>query len=135
MSTDLRRLLRRCLEKEPQRRLQSIGDARVHIDELLSGATEWPETPATAQRKPLIPRRLARPSVAWTVAAIATMIAAVVSLGNLASPETHRAFSFPLLPPVGTSLATEEGPIISPDGRRLAFVAYDDSGTPCSTPP
>ena len=46
VSTDLRRLLRRCLEKEPHRRLQSIGDARVHIDELLSGAADWPEPPS-----------------------------------------------------------------------------------------
>ena len=127
VSTDLRRLLRRCLEKEPHRRLQSIGDARVHIDELLSGAADWPETLAT--ERPLTSHWFARPSVAWTVAAVATLIAAFVSSGNLGRRDAPR-FSFPLLPPVGTSLATEESPIISPDGRRLAFVAYDDSGTP-----
>ena len=35
-----------------------------------------------------------------------------------------------MVPPPGASLATEEAPIISPDGRRLAFVAYDAGGTP-----
>ena len=50
--------------------------------------------------------------------------------GNLPAPRTRRGSRFRCLPPVGASLATEEGPIISPDGRRLAFVAYDDSGTP-----
>jgi eukaryotic-like serine/threonine-protein kinase len=35
----IRRLLRRCLEKDPKRRLQAIADARVEIDEILSGTT------------------------------------------------------------------------------------------------
>jgi serine/threonine-protein kinase len=34
----VRRLLRRCLEKDPRNRLQSAGDARIEIDEILSGA-------------------------------------------------------------------------------------------------
>ena len=36
----LRELLRRCARKDPKTRLQAIGDARVQIDELISGATE-----------------------------------------------------------------------------------------------
>ena len=35
-----RRLLRRCLEKDPRRRLQAIGEARVQIEDLLTGAPE-----------------------------------------------------------------------------------------------
>jgi serine/threonine protein kinase/Tol biopolymer transport system component len=34
----VRRLLRRCLEKDPRNRLQSAGDARIEIDELMTGA-------------------------------------------------------------------------------------------------
>ena len=35
----IRKLLRRCLEKDPKRRLRDIGDARVELDEPLdSGA-------------------------------------------------------------------------------------------------
>jgi serine/threonine-protein kinase len=34
----VRRLLRRCLEKDPRNRLQSAGDARIEIDELIAGA-------------------------------------------------------------------------------------------------
>jgi Tol biopolymer transport system component len=36
----LRRLLFRCLKKDPKDRLQAIGDARVEIGELLNGAAE-----------------------------------------------------------------------------------------------
>jgi serine/threonine protein kinase len=49
----LQRLLRRCLEKDPRRRLQAIGEARVQIDDLLSGAPDSAGTPA-------LPRALAR---------------------------------------------------------------------------
>src|SRR6516162_5284469 len=45
----LRRLLWRCLNKDPKNRLQAIGDARVEMGELLSGVTE----PATAT--PIMP--------------------------------------------------------------------------------
>src|SRR4029079_6951490 len=35
----LRRLVGRCLEKDPKRRLQAIGEARVQIEDLLTGAS------------------------------------------------------------------------------------------------
>ena len=36
----LRRILRRCLEKEPRNRFQSAGDVRIEIDEFLAGPAE-----------------------------------------------------------------------------------------------
>src|SRR5687767_2920867 len=33
----LRRLIRRCLQKDPKRRLQAIGEARIQIDDLIGG--------------------------------------------------------------------------------------------------
>ena len=36
----IRRLLRRCLERDMRRRLQHIGDARIEIEDELAGATE-----------------------------------------------------------------------------------------------
>jgi serine/threonine protein kinase len=38
----LRRLLRRCLEKDPKRRLRDIADARLDIEEALAGETVLP---------------------------------------------------------------------------------------------
>ena len=40
MPTALRRLLTRCLKKDPKARMRDIGDARLQIEELLTGATE-----------------------------------------------------------------------------------------------
>src|SRR6185295_18208382 len=48
----LRRLLRWCLEKDPKRRLQAIGDARVQIEDLLGGVPDEP-----AATRPAVPRR------------------------------------------------------------------------------
>jgi serine/threonine-protein kinase len=56
----LRRLLRRCLEKEPHKRLRHIGDARLDLEEALGpeAAIESPPTatPTSARRLPMIGR-------------------------------------------------------------------------------
>lgn len=44
-STRIQVLVRRCLRKDPRQRLQAIGDARIVIDEVLSGAPD-PTLPA-----------------------------------------------------------------------------------------
>ena len=41
----VRELLRRCIQKDPNRRLRDVGDARIELDDSLSGQTrELPET-------------------------------------------------------------------------------------------
>ena len=49
----LRRLLRSCLEKDPRRRLQAMGDARLEIERLLSGAPEEAATLVIPVARPL----------------------------------------------------------------------------------
>ena len=44
----VRTLLRRCFEKEPRRRLQAIGDARLEIDEALAASSSMTTSPGTA---------------------------------------------------------------------------------------
>ncbi len=69
----LRELLRRCVRKDPKTRLQAIGDARVQIDELISGATE--ET-ATAVKAPTAYRSW-RVHVAWASVLLAAVVTAI----------------------------------------------------------
>jgi Tol biopolymer transport system component len=47
----VRRLLRRCLERDAARRLRDIGDARLEIDEALSAAPERVNVPAAGRRR------------------------------------------------------------------------------------
>src|SRR6266513_6149453 len=63
----IRRLLRRCLERDRKKRLADIADARLEIDEALSGAiVEKVTEPAAPSRARLLP---------WALAAILAVIA------------------------------------------------------------
>lgn len=76
LPTPLRRLLRRCLEKDPRRRLSSIGDARLELDDV-----DVPEDVVSSS--PVIPNRSSS-RIAWAVAAAA--IAVAVSLIGMWQP-------------------------------------------------
>jgi eukaryotic-like serine/threonine-protein kinase len=107
----LRRLLRRCLEKDPRKRLRDIGD----VWELLESGAEGP-----AQAK-------ARP----TIAALLIAVAALLVLSGFLylrkpppAPAVVSRFQFSL--PEGQSFTLGGGRhvvAISPDGTRLAYVA------------
>ena len=112
----IRRLLRRSLEKDRTRRLQHIGDARIEIDEALTEPTERAMAP-TAQQ----PRARWR-SVAMLGAALLT--AGVVAV--LATLYVRRAAPDPIVTRLEISTPGTSFPFqfaLSPDGRRLAFVA------------
>ncbi len=52
----IQKLLRRCLEKDPRRRLQAIGEARIIIEETLSRAVEAGLVPALTEPAAGAPR-------------------------------------------------------------------------------
>jgi Tol biopolymer transport system component len=116
----LRVLLQRCLQKDPKQRLRDIGDARISLDEVLSGAAEPAPAVATATFAPMWRRVLP-----WAVAGVlAAALAAVSSIHFREAPVVPEPIRFEMpLPPksavslVGTSFE------LSPDGRQLAFVA------------
>lgn len=113
----IRELLRRCLDKDPKRRLQAIGEARIAIEEKQGGAASQepgpPPTPAPPPRRAWLP---------WVVAATVAVAALVTVflLQNLHQPAERMQFAIPVQAEVG-NLA------LSADGRMLAFVARDDA--------
>ena len=58
LPAELRRLLARCLERNPKNRLHDIADARIAIDELLHGASR-DEPPLVVAPRPRVSRSLA----------------------------------------------------------------------------
>ena len=118
----LRQLLTRCLKKDVKTRLQAIGDARVQIDELVSGAAEdW------GGSSPAIPTTTASPHgrLPWMVATatVAGMIAMAMPtlryLRQTPPPEMRLEITTP----------ASDAPLqfaLSPDGRSLVFVASGD---------
>ena len=110
-------LIRRCLTKDVRRRLQSIGEARVMLEDGLPVPAPVAPVSVRARKK-------------WTVA---TAALALVSLGTVAwtvlrnRPATPlAALNVSLLPPPETSFRFavngEGGFALSPDGTMLAFV-------------
>jgi Tol biopolymer transport system component len=116
----IRRLLRRCLERDRKRRLPDIVDAVIEIDE---AAAEPEPVPVTAGPKP-VSRFLP-----WIVAALACLALAVGVVVRRPA-EDARTLKFSVLPPengmFGTGGPAVSGPAVSPNGRHLAFAATVD---------
>jgi eukaryotic-like serine/threonine-protein kinase len=118
----VRTLLKRCLDRDVKRRLRDIGEARVHIESYStnSGSALEPTAAAPSWSRLTIG--------AWIAAAVLLVVfgtLAVVHLREtpLAGPSTR----FQVFPP--DKATAIDYPTISPDGRRLAFVATVDGKT------
>jgi Tol biopolymer transport system component len=128
----LRKLIERCLNKDPKQRLRDIGEARILIDSYLTGGIQEEATPEAVAVAAAVPRR---PFVPWLVAAVFAVVAAgafvAQLMSNPAPPPVVRAF---IPPPEGSPFelnSLHPGPAaISPDGRKIAFAARDDNGNP-----
>ncbi len=118
----VRRLLRRCLEKDARRRLRDIGEARILLDDVVAGRIE---TEPDADAAPFAQSR--RGMSAWL------LLTAGIALGSAmagtaawllrpapAAPPVRR-FEIPIedLPTPGIE------PVISPDGRKILFRSGD----------
>lgn len=112
----LRRLLQRCLEKDPKRRLRDIGDAHDYLRDDSDAGTIRPETPSSPRARWLPP-----------LAALAAVIAAFGTAWTMASRRTLRPPSSGELAPLTFDGGISDSPTLSPDGRFVAF-ASDRSG-------
>ena len=126
----VRRLLGRCLEKDPTERLRDIGDAILELKDAWKAA---PATPPPA-RVPAAPRR--RERLAWGAVALAltALVAYLLVVSRSTSADVIR---FGVLPPdharFGPSREHGEAPRessveVSPDGGRIAFVGHTSDG-------
>jgi len=117
----VRRLLRRCLEKDPRKRLSAIGDARLDLDETEQAEASAPPVPAPpALPAPPASRRL----VPWAAAALVILGAAgAIGLWVTIGPGARNAAEKPR-GPVHLSLSVPLNirvldAAVNPDGRTL----------------
>ena len=113
----IRRLLLRCLTKDPKQRLRDIGDVRIEIDamdDLLPGTSTVTEAPASART----------PAAGLPWLALLALAAGVVAWEALrpAAPEPN-PLANATFSRVTNWEGTEEHAEISPDGRFVAFLA------------
>jgi serine/threonine-protein kinase len=122
----LRSLLRRCLQKDRDRRLHDIADARIEIEEALAEPGKEPDLRPTPGTRP---RVRAAPIIVSAVAAALLASLAVWGLLPRSVPETRPVTSFVIdLDEIGLDEPLGfNGPgrrfCLSPDGRQLVFVA------------
>jgi serine/threonine protein kinase/Tol biopolymer transport system component len=113
----VRRLLERCLQRDPKRRLRDIGDAAIELD---AAADEAGSVYVVAQR--MTWRHVALPAIA-ILALVAAASAAIA--WRLARPAPPLLTHLSITPPPGTTLFawnTQQTAAISPDGSRVAFL-------------
>jgi len=108
----VRSLLRRCLDRDPRRRLQAIGEARVVLEN--PGAAGSPV------------ERVRGRGPGWWPLAAAAVGAVFFAAGWLARPSpgtTHEAVRIVDLAASDLEANSGRAPVISPDGSRVAFVS------------
>ncbi len=86
----IRRLLRRCLERNPKNRLHDIADARLVIDELLRGVADEPGVAIAASRHSTSRQVVAAWVAAGIFAAIGIGLGALVWRQRSAAPTVPR---------------------------------------------
>ncbi|HSS45767.1 MAG TPA: protein kinase, partial [Thermoanaerobaculia bacterium] len=125
----VRRLLERCLERDPKRRLRDIGEARIALEGAPAGLID-------AGAGAAIGAADARPSrgraVAWGLIGLAlgaALVAGAVALRRQ-QPVRASALRMSVALPQGQSLPVESLPnfAISRDGTQIAYVAKSESG-------
>ena len=131
ISPQLERIVRRCLEKKPERRFQSASDLGFALEALstpsgsrLDTATVPPTEEGGGGRRLLGNAWLAwLAAVLFLIGLLALLPLAVAHLRH--APPDERVVKLSLLPP---EKASPGGIALSPDGRRLAFSAVDATG-------
>jgi eukaryotic-like serine/threonine-protein kinase len=134
----LERIVRRCLEKRPERRFQSTSDLCFAIESLTSLSSLSSTTAISRADAGLLSAEIQSPArrgnwlgsrlVAVCVAGLLLVISLALVIRYLyhQSPAAPAIMRFSIPPP--EKLNIEESSALSPDGKSLAFAASDASG-------
>jgi eukaryotic-like serine/threonine-protein kinase len=115
----LERIVTRCLAKDPDDRWQSARDVAAEL--------QWVAQSGSKAGLPAIVgvRRRRRETIAWSAFGLAAIGAAAFGYAWLArAPQSPPVMRFQLILPA--SLQNASPPVVSPDGRHIAFAADSD---------
>ena len=119
----IRRLLRRCLQKDPQQRLPHIGAARLEIDDALSRSEDEVTVPGTSIAR--TGRPLGAPAIAVAAGIIVVGGIAGYAAWTLKPPPARAIARFTITLPEDQAFTNSGRRLVtlSPDGSTLAYVA------------
>ena len=112
----LERLVKACLAKDPDERMQTAHDVKLQLQWIAEGGSR------AGLAAPVVARRLTRERLKW---ALAVVSAAAITLLLRPSPP-RRSTILELTPPSPVTFV--DLPRLSPDGSLLAFNAVDSAG-------
>ena len=120
----LDRVVRRCLEKEPDERWQTAADLLAELKWVIEGGSQ-PDVPVL-----VVSKRKNRERLAWGL--VVVLVGLAIALGVLyfsAAPEESGSIQFSVSPspPQGVLSSVAS---LSPDGRHLAFRLSSSDGSP-----
>jgi serine/threonine protein kinase/Tol biopolymer transport system component len=119
----IRRLLRRCLEKDRNRRLESAPAARLEIEDALVSASDTPgKSVPVGPTRASLSRRAIVPAAAFALGG--ALVGGAWFLRDVGTPQRFTtAARVTLSLPSGTEIDDGRSVAISPDGTNVAFVA------------
>ncbi|MDA2939027.1 protein kinase, partial [Acidobacteria bacterium AH-259-A15] len=126
----LQHTVRKMLAKEPSRRYQVIHDVGTDLGEVMDGTAESATTQAGIDSFAATAREIGAPvvqrpwrqMVPWVLLTAMTMVAVIVVVFHVSeAPDELRTRRFSVFLPGKISFAPLDLPVISPDGRHIAF--------------
>jgi serine/threonine protein kinase len=115
-SPQVRRMLERCLQRDPRKRLHSAADAALVLDEEVVEAA-----PATTTRRSILP---------WILAGMLVVVLAVDWLKPSSGPKEVELRHYDLQLPVEARSEADYVPRVSPDGKWLVVTLGDSLHRP-----
>ena len=121
----VRRVLRRCLDRNLKTRFHDVADARIAMD----------ETPDAVAAAPVVVPPTTRRSAIWPPLAAALALLAAFGWWRALAPAAPRRISGPtrlsIMLPVGVSLPYDDNPVfaLSRDGRQLVAVGEKEGAS------
>ena len=130
----LERIVRRCLEKKPERRFHSAHDLGFALEALTASSDSLLKTlttaPAITRQDARILETLNKAWLAWAVALGCVLL--LLALGGVyfirSGSKEARVMRFSLLPPEKGTLMAGQAPTVSPDGAYVVFAVTDALG-------
>ena len=117
----LRRVLRRCLERDPRKRLHHIADARLDLEEALE--LDTPESGSVAELAVKKPKHI----YLWVSLLVAVALAAgfLIDRFLLIGADDAKPLRIISMSPLTDLPGAQHSPSLSPDGKYLAYVSED----------
>jgi eukaryotic-like serine/threonine-protein kinase len=123
----LDRLLQRCLAKDPDERWQSARDLKADLEWIASALASGNAVPAALKVPAALNKKSRLGWLAWGLVPLFALAAAAVSFIHFRDgPPVTEPMRFQVPAPDKNSIFSP--PLLSPDGRNMAFVAIGENG-------